>query len=510
MAVKAVVSKAVRKAVEKGDHIARKHGKAKKGFDRHGLFLFETGCNLQESLESSKADGIAHEKQMLQLMYMYQTYHNIVQISQYASRGSKLVCQYGTKPALLDTLEDHGVYAGTRPVMTCADCERVNLHDFGSCMCPERFYENRLPMTVAVHKNGIPAKQAPYNKYPHICVPLVNTQKGWYQAETGVFVEESNGTAYQALLDRAFLVCQYGGMITIPEVPVDEVEMTQDKTIKRYVVLSDATRVRETPNVNDNNIITGLDAGTRVNVIGDKRETENTDKGIRYWVEIEYEYENGETAWISDENILPDEPVVTKDFPEEIVRYVNGIPDKTKTPINNWYVAGGGAYNGDDIILKDDPEERYRIAVGPKVINPKYSDAGKVRGDDFKAFNGKVDVELVNKNDESKTKVIKCFRRDSKGHTYSQYPDGHKNPTNDTVEVRSGSDIIANGLVQTGISYPKASGKHIEWAKDNFDGSIIEFCSDKSCINIIEKREGIKLNEYKIRKTIAYLTEEQL
>lgn len=220
MAVKAVVSKAVRKAVEKGSQIAGKHGKPKKGLDQHGLFLFETGCNLQESLESSKADGIAHEKQMLQLMYMYQTYHNIVQISQYASRGSKLVCQYGTKPALLDTLEDHGVYAGTRPVMTCADCERVNLHDFGSCMCPERFYENRLPMTVPVHRNGIPAKQAPYNKYPHICVPLVNTQKGWYQAETGVFVEESNGTAYQALLDRAFLVCQYGGVITIPEVPI--------------------------------------------------------------------------------------------------------------------------------------------------------------------------------------------------------------------------------------------------------------------------------------------------
>lgn len=220
MAVKAVVSKVVKKAVEKGGQISGKHGKAKKGFDRHGLFLFETGCNLQESLESSKVDGAAHEKQMLQLMYMYQTYHNIVQISQYASRGSKLVCQYGTKPALLDTLEDHGVYAGTRPVMTCTDCERVNLHDFGSCMCPESFYENRLPMTVPVHRNGIPAKQAPYNKYPHICVPLVDTQKGWYQAETGVFVEESNGTAYQALLDRAFLVCQYGGMITIPEVPI--------------------------------------------------------------------------------------------------------------------------------------------------------------------------------------------------------------------------------------------------------------------------------------------------
>lgn len=220
MAIKPNVLKPVKKTAPKGKQAHGKKKNPQKGLVRHGLFLFKSDCNLQESIESNMVDGLEHEKQMLQLMYMYQTYHNIAQMRQYASRGSKLVCQYGTKPALLDTLVDHGVYAGTRPVMTCADCREENLHDFGSCMCPERFYEDRLPMTVAIHQNGKLADRAPYNKYPHICVPLVNTQAGWYQVETGVFVEESNEVAFQALLDGAFLVCQYGGMITIPEVPI--------------------------------------------------------------------------------------------------------------------------------------------------------------------------------------------------------------------------------------------------------------------------------------------------
>lgn len=500
MAVKAVVSKAVKKAVEKGGQTSGKHGKAKKGFDRHGLFLFETDCNLQESLESSKVDRTAHERQMLQLMYMYQTYHNIVQISQYASRGSKLVCQYGTKPALLDTLEDHGVYAGTRPVMTCADCERVNLHDFGSCMCPERFYENRLPMTVPVHRNGIPAKQAPYNKYPHICVPLVNAQKGWYQAETGVFVEESNGTAYQALLDRAFLVCQYGGMITIPEVPVDEVDITQDKTVKRYVVLSDATRVRETPEVNDHNKIAELKAGVRVNVIGDKRETENTDKGIRYWAEIEYEHENGETAWISDENILPDEPVITDKFVEEVIvtqTNNNGrIEEEWVRPVlTNWYTSGDSKVitTSEELEKYISGAKRYGVAIGARIMNPKYPNGGGMLEDDFKIFDRNIEVVIKSKIDENEQEIsLPCYVRVWKGHTYYKYkdPDYLKEYDENKIIDYTVTTNVESGIYQTGIRYPCGSKNLKEWADENVDGSVIEFWPNK---DIVEKVKGIEL-----------------
>lgn len=213
------LSKIIKKSIEKNRQAFLNKKKAKPRLVQHGLFLFKTSCTLQKSIESIRIERCKHEKQMLELMHMYQEYHDIVSMRQYAIRGSKLVCQYGTKPALLDTLMDHGVYAGTRPVMTCLDCRKENLHDFGSCMCPERLYKDRLPMTVAVHRNGSPAKRASYNKYPHICVPLVDMQAGWHQAETGVLVEAAEGGAIQALLDEAFLVCQYGGIITIPEVP---------------------------------------------------------------------------------------------------------------------------------------------------------------------------------------------------------------------------------------------------------------------------------------------------
>ena len=291
MALKPNVLKTVRKPAPKGKQALGKKKKTKKGLVRHGLFLFKSDCNLQESIESNMVDGLEHEKQMLQLMYMYQTYHNIAQMRQYASRGSKLVCQYGTKPALLDTLVDHGVYAGTRPVMTCADCKEENLHDFGSCMCPERFYEDRLPMTVAVHQNGKLADRAPYNKYPHICVPLVNTQAGWYQAETGVVVEESNRGAFQALLEGALLVCQFGGVITIPEVPVDELETIQENSVKKYVVIGDDVWIRKEPKVSADTEIEKLAVKTRVYVIFRGEEPVTRENDGYTWLKIEYEHD---------------------------------------------------------------------------------------------------------------------------------------------------------------------------------------------------------------------------
>lgn len=199
--------------IELGTSIKTKRQK----LDRHGFFLFQVNPNL--SPEEREIEEQKHQEDLLELMAMYQAYHNFVQEKQYVLRGSKLSCIYGTKPALLDTLEDHGIYMGNIPVMACNDCKQANIHNFGSCMCPESMYENRgLPMTVEVHQNGEVACKAPWNKRPHICIPLLNEQGEWIQEEEDLLIIEGEKTV-ETLADKATLTCRYGGIIFIREVP---------------------------------------------------------------------------------------------------------------------------------------------------------------------------------------------------------------------------------------------------------------------------------------------------
>lgn len=78
----------------------------------------------------------------------------------YVLRGSCISCNYGTKPARLDCVRDHGVLMGGLAVLNCKDCNQSNIHNFGSCMCLESRYINKkvngkpLPMTAAVHPDG--------------------------------------------------------------------------------------------------------------------------------------------------------------------------------------------------------------------------------------------------------------------------------------------------------------------------------------------------------------------
>ena len=401
MALKPNVLKTVRKPAPKGKQALGKKEKTKKGLVRHGLFLFKSDCNLQESIESSMVDGLEHEKQMLQLMYMYQTYHNIAQMRQYASRGSKLVCQYGTKPALLDTLVDHGVYAGTRPVMTCADCREENLHDFGSCMCPERFYEDRLPMTVAVHQNGKLADRAPYNKYPHICVPLVNTQAGWYQAETGVVVEESNRGAFQALLEGALLVCQFGGVITIPEVPTDQINETG---VEEIYIASWLKGYRGIPST--------MEEGRKV------------------------EYSFADRSKLKSINPL-----------------IDWYSYESQTKKNHYcedYLIGQEFIDAGDGVLVDQ-EDRYWITLGPKVIISDYSDDGTCAVEDFKECIGcRVDVVLQSMGNSEEYVYIECvWSGNIKAHTFNNgiYQTGEPYPKSPNAETEPYDESYVDGSI---------------------------------------------------------------
>lgn len=157
------------------------------------------------------------QDQLLDMMQMYQVLYETRWDAQYALRASVLFCQYGTKYALLDCVEDHGILKGDLPVCTIKDFRIENIHDFGSCLCPEKFYKDRCPMTEGYDIDGKPARKAPGNEFAHICKPMVDEQ-GWKQVDEKVLVEV-NAHYVPMLLDDAVLVCQRGGIIFIKEVP---------------------------------------------------------------------------------------------------------------------------------------------------------------------------------------------------------------------------------------------------------------------------------------------------
>lgn len=436
---------------------------------------------------------------LCELMNVYQSYHDFILTQHYVVRGSILKCRFGTKSALLDTMLDHGVYMHGIPVMTCKDCRSWNIHNFGSCMCPESLYENRLPMPAYRNSRGEVARKAPYNKFPHTCVPVIDVIGGWQQKESSLKIDDGENME-DALTDKAVLVCRYGGLIGIVEVKSALVEKEQSTNVsKKYVVIPKALRVRSTPTIENNeNILRKLEAGNRVEVIGDFIKDE-TDSGVRSWAKIKYE--EGTTAWVSADQILPDEPVVRTTFPEQVTMRINGEVYDQRFPLSKWFIAGNGSYAGNSVTMTDDEGvERYRIAIGPKVVNPNYADDSTLSDEDFLAYNGKADIEI---EDGNKTKTLKCYIDDFKAHSYNLYPDGHASRDYDEVKVD-----CENGVVQTGIRYPKAQNP-TELSLKNFDGSIVEFCSGSSCVAVIEKNEEIQdLRICKLKKITVYFKEE--
>jgi hypothetical protein len=186
-------------------------------FDSIGDFMFPNDGNLSDKEEQREEKR--HQEQSLEMMYMYQLYYGAIEENKYALRGSVLSCQYGTKYAKLDCLKDHGVYKGKNPVLAITDCAESNIHNFGSCLCPESNYAGRLPMTVGQDSNGVAAIKVPQNTYAHICVPVIGKSSVWHQAGSDVLIDANQKGYVPMLLDDAVLICQYGGIIRIVEVP---------------------------------------------------------------------------------------------------------------------------------------------------------------------------------------------------------------------------------------------------------------------------------------------------
>lgn len=200
-------------------------------FDPQGPWVFGNDGTRDEKEQEKE-----HQEEACRLMEQYQAYIGVIEEQQGVIRGSKLACDFGTDKVLLDMYEDHGVIKADSndPIATCADCLPDNIHHFGSCLCPEKLYAGRLPMTKGSWGDGTSPKKATNNIYAHVCVPLIKKDQGWQQIGKDILIEVGYKKYELLLLDNAVLVCQYGGIIRILEVPDEKQE--EENTSSKYGV----------------------------------------------------------------------------------------------------------------------------------------------------------------------------------------------------------------------------------------------------------------------------------
>jgi hypothetical protein len=156
-------------------------------------------------------------------------------------------------------------------------------------------------------------------------------------------------------------------------------------------------------------------------------------------------------------------------IPHTVEGVVNGAK-KTLYPNNNWGGPGMGSYPKG---VQKDSDGKYKVAVGPKIIDPNYPDSGRIWADDFENFSKTIYIFLEHKSTEN-VKVIECVVADYKAHSYNKYRDGHPYDTGDTAAFE-----VENGLIQTGIAYPRSWNATQKFAcsLEHMDGQhVIEFC----------------------------------
>ncbi|WP_349672870.1 PAAR-like protein [Lacrimispora sp.] len=256
--------------------------------------------------QEKQQEEVIRQKQSLELMHQYQQYYGMFEQNKYVLRESVISCQYGTKYAKLDCEEDHGVYKHMKPVMAITDCANNNIHNFGSCLCPEANYVGRLPMTNEVDNMGVPAIKASQNKRAHICVPIISENSVWHQVDSNALIGVKQKGYAPMLLDNAVLVCQYGGVIYVKEVAkIGETHQIADK----YYV-NDRVKIRETPNGKqlDGNKVFIKGAIVKVHP---SKELKKVDGSDSTWIKVFYDGSN--IAWIAKE--------VLEELPQPVTNY---------------------------------------------------------------------------------------------------------------------------------------------------------------------------------------------
>ncbi len=172
-------------------------------------------------------------------------------------------------------------------------------------------------------------------------------------------------------------------------------------------------------------------------------------------------------------------------IPETVKGIVNE-EEQICNPFENWGAVGKGRYGPG---VQKDEDGRYKIAVGPKILNAEYPDNGRLWDDDFIGYSRKIDVVLEDIY-TGEEKIIECVASDLKAHSYNKYPDEQPYNTGDVA-----SFDVENGIIQTGIAYPRSSNARDSKAcsTEHMGGSIIEFAGQEI---------DFAIDQYRVKKMI--------
>ncbi|MCL1934856.1 MAG: InlB B-repeat-containing protein, partial [Defluviitaleaceae bacterium] len=175
-------------------------------------------------------------------------------------------------------------------------------------------------------------------------------------------------------------------------------------------------------------------------------------------------------------------------IPTTISGIVNGLP-RNLNPRENWF-----SFQGNAPVIHPDTN-RYRIVVGPRVMNPNYPDNGRIWGSDFN-FPILIDILLEHMTTNQRITIGCIATSGAKAHTFNIFPTP-EHPRNNFFTNDTASFNIESGIFQTGISYPNASNvnSELQFAINNIDSSTIEF---------VGRELRFTPNNYRLLQIIVY------
>lgn len=161
------------------------------------------------------ANPIGYERIALKMMTKHYEFYgqlnSVGKVENYVTRESVIACDCGDRDILLDAYVDHGVIgANGKPLMACDDCKvNKNIYSFGLCS-PKFPYSRKLP-----HPSGKKEMNAK-GQMCYRCMPILGEK--WKQRKSHLLIGDvENEEFIEALKDKAYLVCQYGGIITVEQ-----------------------------------------------------------------------------------------------------------------------------------------------------------------------------------------------------------------------------------------------------------------------------------------------------
>jgi len=181
-----------------------------------GLFVFEQGVTLRASKKDWKKNKKEYQERANWLMTWHYVFYQKICNKEYVTSGSVLECTNGSKPITIQLPEDHGIIAANdKPLLTCKDCEAgTHIGSFGTCYCSPENYTR-----LTHHPSELSGEEQADGRGKYKCFPILD--HNWITKNQDYMISVSNIEAdFHAALDKgAVLICRYGGLITVAEVP---------------------------------------------------------------------------------------------------------------------------------------------------------------------------------------------------------------------------------------------------------------------------------------------------